>query len=129
MAEALMTFYPHNIWSKKLTRETQTTCHWVLQTLGSATVVAGIITEYVSRQNSSKNHLSSAHSIIGFIALIFTLLGMLNGMFLTWPKDLKKSANHVYIKLAHNITGITAYVLGMMYRVCVYRDHLNPNNQ
>lgn len=114
MAQALMTFYSHNIWSKKLTRETQKTCHWVLQAIGSAAIVVGIITEYASRENSSKTHLSSAHSIIGFIALILTMIGMLNGMFLTWPGDLKKSANHAHIKLAHNITGMTAYVLGMI---------------
>lgn len=112
MTESILAFYSENVWSKEHTRQTQKTLHWILQAVGSWAAITGMIIEYIGRSQKSKSHFSSTHSIIGLIAGIFTLIGMLNGISALWSVELKKYARPVYFKLAHNLNGIAAFVLG-----------------
>lgn len=112
MTQAILAFYSENVWSKQHTRQTQKTIHWVLQAVGSSAALLGIVIEYIGRSQKSKPHFSSTHSTIGLIAAIFTFIGMLNGISALWSNQLKNYARPVYFKLAHNLNGIIAFILG-----------------
>lgn len=112
MTQAILAFYSENVWSKQHTRQTQKTIHWVLQAVGSSVAILGIIIEYIGRSQKSKPHFSSTHSTIGLIAAIFTFIGMLNGISALWSLELKIYVRPIYLKLAHNLNGIAAFVLG-----------------
>lgn len=70
--------------------------------------MAGMIIEYVNRNW----HLHTTHGIIGFIAGIFTLIGMLNGTSALWSVEMRKLVAPVYLKVFHKLTGVIAFVLG-----------------
>lgn len=112
MGQAILAFYSENVWSKQHKRSTQKTIHWVLQAFGSIAAISGIIIEYIGRNMKMKPHFSSTHSTIGLIAIIFTLIGMLNGTFTLFSFELRKYVRPVLIKFAHNLIGIVAFVLG-----------------
>lgn len=113
MTQAVLALYSENVWSKQHTRQTQKTVHWVLQAVGSSAAILGIVIEYIGRSLNSKPHFSSTHSTIGLIAAVFTLIGMVNGISALWSIELKNYARPVYFKLAHNLHGIVAFLLGM----------------
>lgn len=125
MTESIMAFYSYNVWSKQHTRQTQRTVHWVLQAIGSCAAIASMITEYVGRENLSKGHFMTTHSKIGLAAGIFTLAGMLNGVSALWSKELKRYLRPVYFKFAHNINGITAFILGKYFNFHMKYSSIN----
>ncbi|XP_031624356.1 cytochrome b561 domain-containing protein 2-like [Contarinia nasturtii] len=113
MTQSILAFYSENVWSKEHKRQTQKKLHWVLQAVGSSAAIVGMIVEYIGRSQKLKSHFSSTHSIIGLIAGIWTLTGMFNGIFALWAVELKKYFRPIYLKLAHNLNGLIAFVLGM----------------
>lgn len=115
MAEAILAFYPLNAWSQLHTRQTKKTIHWVLQAIGSISAIAGMIIEFISRFQNSKYHFVSTHSIIGLIAGVFTIIGMLNGLLALWSIELKTRVKPIYLKFIHNLNGIAAFVLGKVF--------------
>lgn len=115
MTQSILAFYSENVWSKEHTRKTQRTLHWLLQAIGSTAAIIGMIIEIVIRQQNGWPHFSSKHSIVGLIAGIFTLIGMMNGISALWSVELRKYVRPVYFKLAHNFTGISAFVLGKFF--------------
>lgn len=115
MTQSILAFYSENVWSKQYQRNSQKTIHWILQAIGSSAAILGIIIEYIGRSLKDKAHFSTTHSTIGLIAAIFTLCGMLNGVSALWSTKLKKFVRPVYFKLAHNVNGIIAFVLGKSF--------------
>lgn len=112
MTQAILSFYPFNVITQPYSRKTRKTIHWVLEATGSTAALTGMIIEYVSRSQSSKSHFSTTHSIIGLIAGIFTLIGMLNGISALWAVELRTYTKPVYLKFLHNLTGISAFTIG-----------------
>lgn len=112
MAQAILMLYPQNLWSKQYSRQTQRTFHWIFQLFGSSAAVIGIIVEYIGRWQKSKNHFISTHSTIGLIAGICTLITLLGGITTLWSSKLKQYARPIYVKLAHNFSGITVFAIG-----------------
>lgn len=110
MCESIMALYAQNSWSGLHTRRTQTNLHWILQALGSGMAIAGMVVFYLERDY----HLDSTHSIVGFVSLILTCLGILNGTSALWSRELMRLMRPVYTKLFHNVVGILAFVTGMV---------------
>lgn len=108
MTEAILAFYSQNIWSTYHTRYTRKTFHWILQTIGSLAAIAGMIIEFVNKQR----HFQSTHSILGLVAGILTVIGMINGITAAYSIQLKRYVKPIYMKMAHNLNGIAAFVLG-----------------
>lgn len=115
MTQGILSFYSENVWSKQHTRKTHRTLHWVLQGLGSASAMTGMTLEFINKWKSSSPHFSSTHSILGLTAFIVTLLGILNGTSALWSVELRAYVKPVYVKMAHNIIGISAFVLGKQF--------------
>lgn len=108
MTEAILAFYSENVWSQQYTRPVKKTLHWILQTVGSLVALIGMIIEFANKQR----HFTTTHAILGLIAGIFTLLGMLNGVTALFSIELNKYVKPIYLKMAHNVNGIAAFVLG-----------------
>lgn len=108
MTEAILAFYSQNVWSQQHTRYVRKTFHWVLQTIGSLAAIIGMIIEF----SNKTRHFQSTHSIIGLTAGILTLIGMLNGVTALFVIELKRYTKPFYLKMAHNVNGIAAFVLG-----------------
>lgn len=106
-----MAFYSQNVWSQKHSQPVKRLLHWVLHAIGSSMAMAGMYIEYANR----RKHLHSKHAIIGFIAGIFTLIGMVNGSSALWSVELRKLVAPVYLKVFHKLTGVIAFVLGEFY--------------
>lgn len=109
-----MTFYSENVWSSGLSRQSKRTIHWMLQALGSTLAIVGASLEFISRWQKGKVHFHSTHSILGLIAVIFTIIAMFNGISALWSTELKRYVRPVYLKLGHNIVGLAAFVVGMV---------------
>lgn len=110
-----MAFYPLNTWSQQHSRQTKKTIHWILQAIGSTSAIAGMTIEFIGRWEKSKYHFISLHSKFGLAAGIFTLIGMLNGTSALWSVELRSYMKPIYLKFIHNLTGITAFVLGNFF--------------
>lgn len=93
-----------------------------MQALGSSIAMVGISFEFIGRFKRSEPHISTIHSIIGLIAAIFTLIGMLSGISSLWSVELKKYTRPVYFKLAHNFNGMAAFVLGKYYFQLIFQN-------
>lgn len=115
MTQSILAFYSENVWSKQHSRQTHKTLHWILQGLGSSAAVAGMIIEFINRWQKSKNHFISTHSILGLTAFILTILGVLNGVSALWAVELRARIKPVYLKFAHNLNGIAAFVIGNQF--------------
>lgn len=90
------------------TRPVRKTLHWILQTVGSVIAIVGMIIIYWLKQR----HFTSTHGLLGLISGIFTLTGMLNGVSALFAIESNKYVKPIYLKIVHNITGITAFVIG-----------------
>lgn len=116
MTQAILAYYSQNVWSRQHSQPMKRLLHWVLQAIDSRMATAGMILEYVNRDMRGVSHFHSKHSIVGLIAGIFTLIGMLNGISALWAIDLRKYVAPVYLKIFHNLTGLAAFVLGEWMR-------------
>lgn len=112
MTQSIMAFYSENVWSSGFSRQSKRTIHWMLQALGSTLAIIGVILEFISRWQKGKVHFNSTHSVLGLIAIVFTLIAMCNGISALWSTELKRYVRPVYLKLGHNIVGIAAFVVG-----------------
>lgn len=112
MTQSILAFYSQNVWSRNYSRQTQRTLHWVLQAIGSSMAMVGIVLEYVSREQKGKAHFKFGHGLMGLITGILTLISMVGGVSALWSIYFKRYIKPVYLKLAHNLNGVAAFVCG-----------------
>lgn len=112
MAQAILSLFPGNVWSKAETRQVNKTIHGILQGLGASFAIAGMLIEFISKVKNSRSHFESTHAKLGLATFIFTLISLLNGLATFYSVKLKSFVKPKFSKLAHNIAGITAFVLG-----------------
>lgn len=88
--------------------------HWISQTLGAFFIIGGIAAKYIQRENLSLDHITSSHSIFGYISLIFLVNSILLGIFALYACEISKLFGiKVFVpKFLHNITGITTFITG-----------------
>lgn len=109
MAESIVSLYRHNSWTGHHARRTKNNLHWVLQAVGCAFAIAGMVVLYLDRDV----HFVSLHSQLGLASGVFVVLGVLNGTLTLWARELRSCAKPLWVKLCHNCTGILAFALGM----------------
>lgn len=114
MTQAILSFYPFNVLTQPYSRKTRKAVHIVLQSVGGVTAISGMIVEYVGREQSSKSHFSTTHSIIGLTSGILTVIGMLNGVSALYAMELRAHVKPIYLKFLHNFVGIAAFTLGKL---------------
>lgn len=112
MTQSIMSLYSENVWSKDHSRKTQKRLHAVLQGVGSTAALIGMGFEVAYSMKHNEPHFKSTHSKIGLTAGILTVIGMLNGIGAFWSVELRHHVRPVYLKLAHNLTGLSAFIIG-----------------
>lgn len=106
-----------NVWSRKLTRRSNSHLHWILQVLGAAFSVAGVYVMYIRRSN----HFRSVHALTG-IASVGAIIGIfLTGLPALFAVRLRKLVRPVIGKFFHNFLGIFCFVVGMVSQIYGYK--------
>lgn len=115
MSESLMVLTTENVWSRKITNyRYRSYFHWILQATGAIISISGVVIEYIGRNEKNKPHLSSIHSIVGFISIIIMCIICLSGATMFYTIKFKKLLRPVVIKFIHEFLGITCFTLGMI---------------
>ncbi|KAK4883808.1 hypothetical protein RN001_000079 [Aquatica leii] len=110
-AEALILFFPSNVWSQEIDRKQKHWIHAILISLGMIFEIAGVsIGIYSKSTNPNAVHFRSAHAILGLLAIIFIVLTVVCGLISFNSQKFKTWAPSVWLKLGHNILGQTTYI-------------------
>lgn len=112
MAEAILTFYSENSWTKMTKRSTKRYLHVILQIIGSGMAIVGIVIYIIDRGDRGKAHFNSTHGILGLISLIFLIITCLNGATAFFAIRMKMVIKPIYNKMFHNVMGILAFTVG-----------------
>lgn len=112
MAQTILVFYSHNLWTKKIKRKIQRRIHWIFQLVGSLAAIIGMIIEYIGRERKGKSHFTSYHALFGLIAGILALISLCGGISALWSIELKRYARPICFKMGHSLFGIITFVLG-----------------
>lgn len=116
MAESILAIYSTNSWSFFHTVKVKRRIHWIIQTLGALFIISGITAKYIQREDLSLDHITTTHSIFGFISLIFLVNSILLGIFALFAVKISKLFGiKVFVpKFLHNIAGISTFVTGIL---------------
>lgn len=112
MAEAILAFYEMNALTLSVSRQRRKTIHWIVQTIGFIVTFIGVMLEFIRREKYGSTHFTTAHSITGLIAGIFSLISLINGVVASKAYQLRYSIKPIYSKILHNLTGILCFVIG-----------------
>lgn len=112
MAEAIMTFYSENSWTRIAKRETKIWLHIILQVVGSAMAIYGIAIYIDYKEEWHSRHFVSMHALTGFISMIFLIITCINGVAAFFAQRMKSVVKPVFNKLFHNLMGLAAFVVG-----------------
>lgn len=112
MAEAIMTFYSENSWSRITKRETKIILHIILQVVGSALAIAGICIYIDFKTVGNQKHFVSMHALTGIISMVFLICTCVNGVAAFFAQRMKTVVKPVFNKLFHNVMGLAAFVVG-----------------
>lgn len=112
MAEAILSFYSENSWTKMTKRTTRKYLHVILQIIGSAMAIAGIIIYIIENGNRGRVHFGTTHGLLGLISLIFLIITCLNGTTAFFALRMKLVIKPIYNKMFHNVMGILAFTVG-----------------
>ncbi|XP_008206753.1 uncharacterized protein LOC100680086 [Nasonia vitripennis] len=117
MSEAIVTLTGENVWSRKLTRRSNSHLHWILQVLGAAFSIAGVYVMYAQR----RQHFRSVHALAG-IASVGAIIGIFfTGLPALFAGRLRKVVRPVIGKFFHNFLGILCFVVGMVSQIHGYK--------
>ncbi|XP_072942987.1 transmembrane reductase CYB561D2-like [Epargyreus clarus] len=128
MAQAILAMNPYNSWSNILLHQDKKICHWVMQILGSIIALAGGIIQITNR--NIIRHFSTAHGVLGLIAMILTVLSLVGGVFNIYSSRLR--LNVTLVRICHMTLGclviITAFLALCLAFHIVYRAVMGNAN-
>jgi len=82
--------------------------------IGTFLIITGIAIEIDRKEKLIlASHFASAHAITGLICMIFIVFALVCGP-LAFSSSLNRFAAPVWFKLAHNIVGQLAYIMGIV---------------
>lgn len=110
MSEAIIALAGENVWSRYLSRKSNSHVHWVLQVVGAICSVTGVVIMY----SGLTSHFQSTHALLGIISIGGICLVFLSGLPALFAASLRKKIRPVYSKLTHNTLGMTCFFLGML---------------
>ncbi|XP_055549305.1 uncharacterized protein LOC129732441 [Wyeomyia smithii] len=114
MAESFLTLYASNSWTSMNSAGTKRHLHWILQAIGFLTIFVGTGLEIYQKEQNKRSHFKSDHAITGLVSMVFIVLSLLNGIASYYSVKIKHIIRPIYIKLCHYLTGIVAFVIGMV---------------
>ena len=78
--------------------------HWILNTLGLICILLAYAAIYLKKEQNNKNHLTSWHGLLSFIAMVYTLIQYVAGHNLT-----------IFNSMFKKLTGISYGVLKCLH--------------
>ncbi|XP_013191519.1 uncharacterized protein LOC106135698 [Amyelois transitella] len=106
MAEAILTLSPHNSWTSSFTFAHKRRVHWVLQIMGSILAIVGSFIKYMDKTV----HWDTLHSKFSLVALIFTIVCLVNGVTSLFAHELRRVIPGTLSKITHICFGTVAFV-------------------
>uniref|UniRef100_A0A182W8Q0 ascorbate ferrireductase (transmembrane) n=1 Tax=Anopheles minimus TaxID=112268 RepID=A0A182W8Q0_9DIPT len=100
------------------------TIHWILQSIGSACVVAGTVLQYSNRERKHKQHIVSVHSIVGLLSVVLVIISLVSGVVALFGWELRKYFKSLWLYRAHRSIGIVTFLAGMLALVIAYDKHI-----
>ncbi|KAH8378075.1 hypothetical protein KR093_009001 [Drosophila rubida] len=110
MAEGVMVHYGNNVLTNSYKRNTKTTIHWMLLTLGGTCGAAGALIKMIQKGFS----LHSTHGRLGITAFILCLLSMSSGLAALCSQRVKKAITPLFNKALHNFLGFACFVIALV---------------
>ena len=117
MAEAIVVLTGENVWTRRLTRRSNSHLHWILQVLGAVCSIAGIYVMY----RRKKRHFVSTHALLGIISVGGIAVLFLSGLPALFAARLRKTVRPVIGKFIHNFLGILCFAIGMASQCYGYK--------
>ncbi|CAG4952694.1 unnamed protein product [Colias eurytheme] len=105
MAEAILSLSADNGWSAVLRFRDKRRAHTILLVVGSALAIAG--TFIMMLENT--NNLATTHGILGFVAILFTTVCLVNGLMSLYAHEWRKFCPGKIAKITHVCFGIIAF--------------------
>ncbi|KAI5646383.1 eukaryotic cytochrome b561 domain-containing protein [Phthorimaea operculella] len=105
MAEAILSLTNQNGWSSKFRLIDKRRAHWILQILGSGLAIAG---SYIKIIDKSVNW-NSLHGQFALVALVFTVVSMVNGLSSLWAYEVRRYIPPNLSKITHICFGTVAF--------------------
>lgn len=110
MAEGVMAHYGNNVLTNSYKRNTKTTIHWMLLTVGGTCGAAGALIKMIQKGFL----LKSTHGRLGITAFILCLLSMSSGLAALCSPRVKKLITPLFNKAIHNFLGIATFVIALV---------------
>ncbi|XP_061400274.1 transmembrane reductase CYB561D2 [Musca vetustissima] len=109
-AEALMSHYPHNPVTSKLSHRNKSRFHGLLQIIGGSMAIYGAAAKFLS----TEEHFTTWHGKIGAASTFLCLASLLGGTVNFFqPKFAHKVYSQAEIKYRHNLFGILGFIVAM----------------
>lgn len=108
MLEGAMTFYPHNLLTKSISKQNRLRVHLVLQVLGGLFGMAGAGIKFLDKES----HFDSLHGKLGLTANLFSAWALANGLASMYAHKIKHMSPFK-IKTIHNAIGLTVILIGL----------------
>ncbi|KAH8353262.1 hypothetical protein KR084_009881 [Drosophila pseudotakahashii] len=117
MAEGVMIHYGGNVLTNGFKRQTKTTIHWVLLTLGGGCGAAGALIKMIQKGFL----LQSTHGRLGMTAFVLCILSMSSGVLALFSPRVKKLITPLLNKTFHNFLGFACFVIALVTQYYGYQ--------
>ncbi|KAM3956382.1 transmembrane reductase CYB561D2-like [Aphomia sociella] len=101
MAEAILSLSPDNSWTASYRAIDKKRAHWILQILGSALAITGSFIKILDKTV----HWNTLHGQFGLVALVFTIISLVNGLTSLYASELRRFIPGIVSKISHIVIG------------------------
>ncbi|XP_059061844.1 uncharacterized protein LOC131854725 [Achroia grisella] len=105
MAEGFLCLVPENSWTLTISLVNKRRIHWILQVMGSSLAIAG---SYIIME-LKEAHWETLHGSYGLVALICTIISLVNGLTSLYAYELSK-----YIRIPPNLSKVPHILIGVI---------------
>ncbi|KAH8412666.1 hypothetical protein KR009_004393 [Drosophila setifemur] len=117
MAEGVMIHYGGNVLTNGYKRQTKTTIHWVLLTLGGCCGASGALIKMIQKGFM----LQSTHGKLGMTAFVLCILSMSSGLAALFSARMKKLIAPLLNKTFHNFLGFACFAIALVTQYYGYQ--------
>lgn len=113
MCEAILTFSEQNL-TNTIGYRKLVFYHWILQTIAGIAITIGFTAIFIGKIRRNKDHFTTNHGLIGFIAVVCTGISILGGIMAKYSFQLRHWIRPVYSKISHGVFGVISLFLGLV---------------
>ncbi|KAM3956381.1 uncharacterized protein ACR2FA_009636 [Aphomia sociella] len=112
MAEGFLCLVPENSWTTSFRLVDKRRIHWILQVMGSGLAIAGCFLVIPLKDI----HWNSLHGKYALVALVFTIVSLVNGLTSLYSYELRKYLRIPpnFSRIPHILDGVVAFAAASM---------------